>query len=675
MRMRSAVLLVAVVLLGGLGLLRLLADDESGLGDVPGVPGGIAGEIEAGEGAEEGGALSPVGDWLFARRSARDAARSARAYERAVRQAAIVRAETREAAPALAASTWSHVGPKSIGARVADVAVDPTRADTVYAAAASGGVWKSTDGGLTWTPSWPAANTQAMGALATGSDGRIYAGTGEPTPAGGFVVSAGTGVYLSDDGGTTWTPMGLEDSGSVGRIAVDPRAPERVFVAAAGDLLSPGGERGLYRSTDGGISWELVLSGENPTTGAIDVAVDPRDPRNVLAATWDRDVPGGKLTGSGSGLHLSTDGGDTWKEARLPGNVRQEQVGRIGVAFAPSDPRRAYAVVANDRSGEGVGLWRSDDGGRTWAKTSAPVDSLAQSNYGWWFGRIWVDPRDEERLFVGGVPVTESTDGGDSFTVQGSGGGPGLPVGSQVVVATNQHAMVWDPSRPGRVYLGNDGGMYRSGGGGHSGTWVNARSQGWTQHYSVSGSSWTASTSPPAETAEPTEENPLGTITAVDTARSDPDVIYVGTVDGHLWRTTDQGESWTPLEDADGKDDLPAAWVTHMTVDPEDADVVYAVFSGPSGVSHLVQTGDGGDAWTDIGGNLPDAPVNDAVVLPGARLAVGTDVGVFLRQGSSWLSVGSNLPAVPVLDVRYQGDTNTITAATFGHGIQRVTLP
>lgn len=675
MRTRTAALLLAFLVLAGLGLAALLTGDRGGLGDVPQVPGGLV-ENEAGE--SEGGPLSPVGDWLYAQRSGRDAVRSARAYELALEQAAAVRARTREAAPALAEAPWAHIGPKELGGRVSDVTADPATPDIVYAATASGGVWKSTDGGLKWSPSWPADLTQAMGGLVVASDGTIYAGTGEPTPAGGYVVSSGTGIYRSADGGDTWIPIGLEGSGAVGRIAADPAEPSSVFVAAAGHLLFPGGERGLYHSDDGGDSWDLVLAGENGTTGAIDVAIDPRNGRNVLAAMWDRDVLERRLTGPGSGVYRSTDGGGTWERVSLPGSVPPEQVGRIGVAFAPSSPSRAYVLVSNDGRGEAVGLWRSDDGGTTWTRTRASVRSLDQAGYGWWFGRVFVDPRDQDRLFVAGLRVAESTDGGNSFVAQEAGGGPAQPAGGLVpVVSNNQHAMLWDPTRPGRVYLGNDGGMYRSGGDAHQGTWVPASSQGWTQHYSVAGSSWTASVPRTTESSQPSAADGPPAFTAVVPAPSDTRVIYAATPEGRLFRTVDGGGEWTRLRDGDGHDDLleEGEASTIIAVDPADADAAFAAFTDRRGSSRVVATSDGGSSWSDISGNLPEAPVNDAVVIREGSLAIASDVGVFLWRGTTWLALGSNLPAVPVLQIDFHPEEDAITAATFGRGILRLTLP
>ena len=178
----------------------------------------------------------------------------------------------------------------------------------------------------------------------------------------------------------------------------------------------------------------------------------------------------GTTRGQGSGVWRSTDGGRKFTEVEIPHELKPEEVGRIGVAFAPSDPNRAYAIVANKLDGTGVGLFRSDDGGTTFTKTAVGGGSLSQSSFGWWFGRLWVDPDTPDTLWIPGVNLLRSTDGGDSVA---SVSGP----------HADQHAMAWDPEVPNRVYLGNDGGMYTSANDGS--TWTGGTSQGWTQHYTV----------------------------------------------------------------------------------------------------------------------------------------------------------------------------------------------
>ena len=176
-----------------------------------------------------------------------------------VSRAQISRAVQQSRAIATTGGTWDYVGANNIGGRVTDVVVDPTHPDTIFIASAGGGVWKSTDAGLTYTPAWPNDYPQAIGSLARGSDGTLWAGTGEANASGGGITYTGDGVYKSTDGGVTWTNVGIENAGMIGRIAVDPTDPNRVFVAASGDLYSPGGKRGLYRTIDGGAHWAPVL--------------------------------------------------------------------------------------------------------------------------------------------------------------------------------------------------------------------------------------------------------------------------------------------------------------------------------------------------------------------------------------------------------------------------------
>jgi photosystem II stability/assembly factor-like uncharacterized protein len=705
---------------------------------------------------------------------------SYRAYHRALKQATGIEKRTTVDRPEFAEAQWSWMGPTNIGGRVSDVAIDPIVDDTVYAATASGGVWKSTDAGVTYQPSWPAEITQATGAIAAGDDGTLYVGTGESNPGGGSITYGGTGIYRSRDQGVTWESIGLPTSGAFGRIVVDPADPQRVFAAAAGNLYRPGGERGLYLSSDGGDTWELALAGENPTTGAADIAIDPLNSNNILVAMWDhqRFATHRIYAGEGSGVWRSSDGGETWTEIAIPHGLEPSDVGRIGVAFSPSDPQRAYLIVASKLSGSGVGFFRSDDGGLTFTKTAVGGGSLSQSSFGWWFGRIWVDPDTPDTVWVPGVNLLRSTNGGDSFSSVGG-------------VHADQHGMAWDPKVPNRVYLGNDGGMYTSSNDGTS--FTAATSQGWTQHYTVDvgeltpdhvvtglqdngciknwvgaeagpdqwtsyglcgdgletlinptheqtlyacsqygscsispggipagvpisttsnrrgwwaplifdptdsltmyfggnrvnrsingGLSWTAISGDLSRNEpqlDPGGYNIRGVTTTIAVAESTPDTVWVGTDDGLLWKTDDASASaptWTQIT----SDGPPDAWVTRLAIDPADANTVYVTYSGyRSGDDspHVLKTSDGGATWTDISGDLPAAPVSDIWVV-GDRLIVATDVGVFITDdgGAAWYSLGNALPAVPILEMRYHEGTNSLTIATFGHGIQRMTLP
>ncbi len=287
--------------------------------------------------------------------------------ERAQRQAA--RISTGAPAP------WQFVGPTNVGGRVVDLAIDPTTSpSTVFAAVSSGGgIMKSTDGGVRFTPAYPDDLTQSMGALARGSDGTLWAGTGEANPSGGGQTHMGDGLYTSSDGGDTWRFAAFRDSGAIGRIVVNPQNPQEIWVAATGSLQWVSSQRGLYHSTDGGRSWQLSLVPINDKTGAIDVAIDPDNPNIILASLWDRYRNSGSFYygGSGSGLYRSTDDGRTWTridnthingslcawDQNKTGLNTDPTLGRIGIAFAPGDGNRAY-IEFSGNVGPDKGLLR-----------------------------------------------------------------------------------------------------------------------------------------------------------------------------------------------------------------------------------------------------------------------------------------------------------------------------
>ena len=392
----------------------------------------------------------------------------------AIKQAAAV--------PQGSGGSWSLDGPSNVGGRIVDLVVDPTHPDTVYTAASGGGVWKSTDAGMTWQSAWPTNVTQTLGALAIGPDGTLWAGTGEANPSGGGLTYFGNGIYKSTDGGATWQHWGLVDSAAIGRIVVDPTDPKRIYVAAAGSISKSVSQRGIYRVDNGGQDWKLVLTPPNDTTGGIDLAIDPANHNRVYAALWDHKRNNGARVygGIGSGLFRSDNGGDTWTRLEnIVGPVNDydqtgtglhadASLGRIGIGIAPSNPNRVY-VVFGSPYGPDKGFYVSNDGGDSFTRGGRPG---ASGGYQWWFGRLWVDPTNPDHLFSADVSLRESTDGGQTW--HNSNG-----------VHADQHAMEWDPNVPNRVYLGNDGGMYRSDTNGSSGSWKHATYEPWNQSYHI----------------------------------------------------------------------------------------------------------------------------------------------------------------------------------------------
>ncbi len=406
---------------------------------------------------------------------------SAEEVARAQRQAAAV-------APAANGIAWQQLGPFNIGGRVVDVVADKLQPNAVYAAASGGGIWHSTDGGANWTPVWPNDNTQTMGSLAQDKNGTLWVGTGEANPPGGGLTYFGDGIYKSTDGGAHWQNMGLHDSASIGRIAIDPSNPNRVFAAATGHVARSVSQRGLYRTDDGGQTWKLVLAPTTPMTGAVDVAINPANPNIVYATMWDHKRNNGARVygGVGSGLFRSSDGGDTWTRLQnivdpLPsydqtktGLTQDASLGRIGVAIAPSNPNRIY-VVSGSPYGPDKGFYFSDDGGDTFHVGAQAYQ--ASSGYQWWFGRIWVDPENQDHIFNADVSLRTSTNHGMTWSAISA------PHSDQHGMDTDPSTIDGNPATPERVFLGNDGGVYRSENSGINGSWVKATNQPWNQSY------------------------------------------------------------------------------------------------------------------------------------------------------------------------------------------------
>ena len=368
---------------------------------------------------------------------------------------------------------WRHVGP--VGNRVASVAGVPGDPQTYYAGAASGGIWKSTDAGVHWTAIFDNQDVHSIGALAVApSDPNIvWAGTGEPWIR--SHISVGNGVYKSTDAGRTWTRMGLEASGRIGRFAIHPTNPDIVYVAAQGHSYGPQPERGLYRTKDGGKTWERVLFVDE-NTGAIDVVMHPTDPNTLYAATWQLVIRtwGRESGGPGSGIHVSKDGGTTW--TRLVGNgLPTRPVGKISLAFARSSPNRMYAMI---ETGDGVPihgqptdngeLWRSEDGGATWKVVSYDRNLGCRQPY---YTRTVVSTDNPDELYFLCATFSRSTDGGvtNRGAGFGGGGGGGGAGGGQAAAGPplaspggDNHDMWIDPTNANRMAVANDGGVHIS---------------------------------------------------------------------------------------------------------------------------------------------------------------------------------------------------------------------
>ncbi len=678
----------------------------------------------------------------------------------ALRQLEALRARRAEAptpAQELGTGRWTEVGPSNIGGRVLALALHPANDDILYVGTADGGVFKTTDGGQTWQPLTDRLPSLAVKCLLLDPKNpeTIYAGTGEGNFGYGFAV--GRGVMKSTDGGQTWT-LSEPFTDYVNRLAIDPRQTNTVF-AATND--------GVFKSTDAGATWRAVLRSRM----VFDLSLDHENPRVLLAAVWDQQW----TNPIENGIWRSVDAGETWAriEAGLPAGDR---IGRVSLARAPSDSMVVYAGVSQ-LSDTTMGIFRSDDGGLTWSQL--PDTPSYCGNFCWYTNELTVHPTDTETVFAGGIRLWKSTDGGNTWALSDTG------------VHVDHHALAISRRNPNVVFDGSDGGVHRSEDGGaawigmnlglqisqfyaighaasnpalfYGGTQDNGtlRSVGassfqqvvggdgmvtlvdptdaqfvyaeaqfgflrrsidggltflnlssdspvfstdrfnWVAPFTLDPSnprvlyfgthrlykstnravSWTRISDDLTRNLDPAVYSYLSTITAIAVAPSDPRTIYVGTADGLVWTTTDGGA--TPSSFRRIIAGLPDRWVTRLAVHPRDGRVVYATFSGfnsEGGVpGHVFRSADGGATWNNISSNLPDLPVNVVVIDPlnPVALFIGTDLGCFrsANGGASWEPFNDGLPNSIVFDLAFFGNTSFLRAATFGRGIWQYVTP
>ncbi len=563
---------------------------------------------------------------------------------------------------------WRSIGPAVMGGRIADIAVDPKSPYTYYLALATGGVLKTTNDGTAWTPLFTHEAVASIGTIAISptDSNTIWVGTGEAN--GRNSSSWGNGVYKSTDGGSSWTCMGLKETQEIGRIVIDPKNPNTIYVAAAGALWGPNKERGIYQTTDGGKTWSQSLT-LGPDIGAIDVTLGAPGSGIVFAAAYGRrrSAWGFQEFSPAAGVYKSSDNGKTW--AKLTNGLPTGSLGRIGLSVSASKPNIVYAVIEDNAGGSNSlfdihsqqgGVFRSDDSGQTWKRMSGTAPR------GFYFSQIRVDPTDPDRVYVLGFNLSMSSDGGKTFSDNASPG-----------VHSDLHALWIDPAHPEHLLLGTDGGLYVS----HdqAKTWdfqnnypmgefyevtVDMQQPYWVYGGLQDNGGWAGPSALQAYRG-PSNSNWLS-LTGGDGfyALADPtdsNIVYSESQNGGAERQNHKTHARRSLNPTapEGTPDYRFNWNTPLCLSPFDHDVLYM------GGSHLFKFTNEGKDWEAISPDLSKqdgtkitsggsgAETYGTIVtispspLSAGQIWVGTDDGnvqVTQNEGKTWTNVTGNLP-------------------------------
>lgn len=580
-------------------------------------------------------------------------------------------AETGPNVEALKSLKFREIGPANMGGRIDDFAVVESDTNIVYAATASGGLWKSVNSGMTWTPVFDNEAVSSIGAVAVAQSepDTVWVGTGEANNR--QSSSWGDGVYKSADGGKTWKNMGLRETCHIGRIVVHPKNPNIVYVAAQGKLWGANEERGVFKTADGGRTWTKALY-LNPDTGVTDLAMDPMNPDTLYAAAYQRrrtpfSFNGG---GPGSGIYRTTDGGATWK--KLTNGLPKGEMGRIGLDVYRKNPNVVYALVESEESG----IYRSNDKGETWVRMS---NTDPRPMY---FSQVRIDPNNDQRIWVAGVNMAYSEDGGKTFVTN-----------RVTKIHVDFHGIWIDPANSNNMVVGCDGGIHFSRDSGR--TWDQRAQIAIGQFYEIAydmskpykvcgglqdNDSWcgpSATTNVLGITNDDwyTVAGGDGFYARIDPV--DPWIVYAESQDGNIVRRdlrTHEAKSIRPREDNDKISRYRFQWNTPMVMSSHDRKTIYY------GGNFVFKSTDQGDDWKRISPDLTTGVDRNTLSIMGQKVAdrtmlsrndgvasyptittlsespvragilwAGTDDGnvQVTRDGETWKNVVGNIPGVP----------------------------
>jgi photosystem II stability/assembly factor-like uncharacterized protein len=580
-------------------------------------------------------------DWFFQQRAFPYGQIPTKDYYQAIRQ-------TKEMAASPLKSgqeAWEQVGPVNVGGRIQDIEMIPGSKEIIYVGAASGGIFKSTDTGRSFTQIFDDALTQSIGDidLFKGNPNIIYVGTGEPNAGGGSINYDGNGVYKSLDAGLSWKPVGLEDVGSIGRVKVHPTNPDIVFVAAMGHLFATNHERGIFRTTNGGASWENVLF-ISDSTGGIDLCIHPTNPLIVYAAMWERNRRQDyrNYGGASGGIFRSNDGGNTW--TRLNNGLLAGKLGRIGIDISESNPSILYAAMS-DTIGLLKGIYKTTNGGDSWSRTGASMEPNNANQ--WWYCILNVAPTNPDIVYFSGLEVYKTTNGGTTWenTFRNA--------------HVDMHGVFIHPEDPQFVLLGGDGGVDISYNGGN--TYTHILSLPCTQFYTCE-----VDFLIPHRYYGGTQDNgTLRTLTGsanswssiyggdgfwVKVDPKDNKYVYAESQFGGFGRSVNGGSNFTSAKSGISSSERNN-WRAPFILDPVNPSVLYF------GTSRVYKSTNRAVSWTAISPDLtngtgPDGRIGtlyalSASEIDGKILYAGTDDGNVwntLTGGSPWNKIDAGLP-------------------------------
>jgi photosystem II stability/assembly factor-like uncharacterized protein len=589
--------------------------------------------------------------------------------------------EMRDASPTKELA-WKHIGPLRMSGRVTDIAVPPNQPFTFYVATASGGLWKTVNEGTTWFPLFDDAPSASTGAVAVdpSQPNIVWAGLGESNI---FRSSmSGTGVYKSEDEGKTWRHMGLADTHHIARIIVHPADSNTVYVAAGGHEYTSNEERGVFKTTDGGSTWNKVLYVDE-WTGAAELSMDAQNPDVLYAAMWHRVRRpwSDPLPGPTCGIHKTADGGKTWQPL-TEGLPPAGKIGRMGVAVAPSDGNYVYVIVDNheiarqaedeerDSYGRqrreviiGAEIYRSTDAGATFTKMSGDDKEIKRlfATYGWVFGQMRVHPLDPNTIYAMGVPLLKSSDGGKTFSSL-----------NYRDLHADHHALWINPHMPQHIINGNDGGINISYDGGE--TWKNLENLPCVQFYNVAidyatpfnvygsiqdNGSWSGPSNHVPGRSPESRWRPIpgGEASYIAVDPDDPNLLYSEGFYGSIIRSTTTPRETKSIVPKPGQDEPPyrGQWLAPFVLSPHNSRIIY------HGMNYVFRSVDRGERWDRISpdlsyndpqrqGNISFATISSLSESPlrFGLLYAGTDDGRIhgTRDGGlTWAALNNGIPA------------------------------